>query len=565
MDGLVRLSSQVRESQLDGTVADAAMTSVSTVVEHFFRQHPSVARRAGRHEFDGRLPGVDRRSVDEIDRMLFVATNHLQALPESVDPELRADVAAAVKLLDHERFRVAVLGRDRPGPLDLLAEADVAVYLSRSYAPLAERVDALGDHLAGLPDFLARAGRTLGDRLPAGERLRGVEQARSQAVGIRNVVQDLQERGLEPARPRLAAIASSAAGACERYAAAVAETKPARAVLGPELLAEFLRAAEGITHPVADLLDEAEAEVAAVRSALDSAAARLGVGNRDEAYQLMARKFSDRPVLESFKSTTDRLEAFWRQQDVVSVVAATPLQLRHPQQPGGSAAVSFDAAGRLEQVTQPHIVYVPVLTDSPEQNGVSLRRQYFNDPMLEMIAVHEVFAGHYVHAEASLRGPSVLRTCLPCFPGISEGWAHYVEELAIEHGLADGRPLIEVAQLRFALEAATRLFIHLSVHMGRMTFTEAVDRAIALCGWSMERAAREVLIVVSDPFGAMYTLGKLRIREWRKTAAAGAVSWNLKGFHDRLLRAGLVPLAVAWQYHLDGQRDPRSASAKESL
>jgi hypothetical protein len=66
----------------------------------------------------------------------------------------------------------------------------------------------------------------------------------------------------------------------------------------------------------------------------------------------------------------------------------------------------------------------------------------------------------------------------------TEGWTHFGEELAIEQGLAADHPLVEIAQLRFALEAATRL-VYLSVqpvdvHRG-MCARFSVDR---LVGWS---------------------------------------------------------------------------------
>ncbi len=151
---------------------------------------------------------------------------------------------------------------------------------------------------------------------------------------------------------------------------------------------------------------------------------------------------------------------------------------------------------------------------------------------------------------------------MPWFPGTTEGWAHYTEELAIERGLAEGRPLVEVAALRFALEAATRALAFLSVHSGRSGFGPAVLRAVELCGWSPERATREVLAVVADPHNAMYTIGKLHIRRWRELSGAGASTADLKAFHDRVTRCGSAPLSAVRRYYLDGQ-PVAAASATE--
>lgn len=521
---------------------------MSAVVDYVFRQYPHVARRAGAHEHDARLPQVAPRSVAEIDGLRATVASFVDT---EDDPEVRADVAAAIQVLEHERFRVAELGNVYLGPLDWLAECDVAVYLQRPYAPLAERVDALRTHLAQLPEFLRRAAGTLPGRLAAGERLQGVEQARARAAGMRNVAGLLARKHSELAGPDIDAAASAAAAACDDFADAVAATAPVRECLGPDLVAEYLLAAERIDRPVQDLLDEAVAEVDAIVAALDSVADRCGAGSRREAVALLADQVSDGSTVDFFRSVTARVVDFWARQDIVSLPTAHAVDVRHPDQPG-MAAVTFDTGGRLAEAGLPDIVYLPELSDSAGPGGTNLRRQLLNDPMLELIAVHEVVAGHHTHMAAVRSGPSVIRACVPWFAACTEGWAHYTEELAIEHGLAEGRPLVEVAQLTFALEAATRLLVFLSVHMGRMSFTESVDRAAALCGWSAEQAAREVLIVASDHFGAMYTLGKLRIREWRHTEGLRTGSSGLKPFHDRITRAGSLPLSAVRDHYRDG-------------
>jgi hypothetical protein len=250
------------------------------------------------------------------------------------------------------------------------------------------------------------------------------------------------------------------------------------------------------------------------------------------------------------------VKGFWIRQDVMPMYVVNGLEIV-PARVAGEAFVEFVLAGPLAPVRQPHVLHVPEPPDSAGTAAAGVRREYLNDPMLEVIAVHEAFPGHYVHVEASLLGPSVMRTCIPSFPAFTEGWAHYVEELAIERGLSDGRPLVRVAQLKAALEAAMRLLVYLSVHMRRWTFTAAAEQAAALCDWSPERAAREVLVVTADPAGAMYTLGKLHIRRWRR--AVGTTDAELRHFHDRLLRCGAAPLSTAWRYYLDGQRHGSSA------
>jgi hypothetical protein len=542
-------------TQPDSTATNPAAASVSEVLEHIFEQFPHVARRVGRHEYDSCLPEVARRSTADLDRMRARVAGHLDALAAPVDADLRADLGAALKMIEEECFLITERDEGYIGPLGWLAETDVDVYLKTPYAPLDERLEALHAHLARLPSFLRQAARTVKPRLPAGERVRGIEEARARAATIEALAGRLAAEHPQLTGERFATAASQASAACEDFARAVAATAPTKGLLGPELLAASLRVTEGLDHPVADLLEEARAEVDSVAAALDATAAKLGVQHRQQAYELMTAQVGGASVLESLDAIVQRVKDFWIGQDILSVETANLLEIRRAGPSAGAAAVEFRVAGPLERVRQPHVLYVPDPSDSVTEGPAVFRRQYLNDPMLEVIAVHETFAGHYVHHEASLRGPSVIRTCVPWFPGFTEGWAHYVEELAIERGLAEGRPLVEVAQLRYALEAATRLLIHLSVHLGQWTFAEAVERAVQLCGWPPDRAVREVLVVVSDPSGAMYTLGKLRIRQWRRSPAVAGGPDQLRHFHDRLLRCGNAPLSTAWQYYLDGQRD----------
>lgn len=530
---------------------DLASAAVTDAIEYIFEHYPHVARQAGRHEFDGRLAPVGPWSPSDLDGLRSAAERELRSLPPAASPELRADLGAALKVLEDQHFRMGELGQRYLGPLDWLAATDVTAYLNTPYAPLDERVAGLDAQLAAVPEYLRQGIRALGTQVQAGERMRAVEHARGQAAGVIKVVEQLHlDYPQLAAAHRMSAAAEVSAG-CAEFADAVAATVPTKALYGPELLAEFLRAVEGIEHSVADLLEEARAEVASVLVALDSVAADLGVDSRQQAFELMTDQVSAGSVIATMSDIVAGARDFWSQQDILPVAAEVPMEIRPMSGFTGVAKISFTISAPFEQVRQPHVLWVPELPESAGPD--TIRGQYLNDPMLAVIAVHETFAGHYLQAELCSTGPSVIRTCVPWFPGFSEGWAHYVEELAIEHGLAEGRPLVAVAQLKSALEAATRLLIFLSIHTRQWSFADAVRHAVEYCGWSMERAAREVLVVASDADGAMYALGKLRIREWRKTSGAEQTRAGLWNFHDRLLRCGNAPLSAAWRYYLDGQ------------
>jgi len=370
------------------------------------------------------------------------------------------------------------------------------------------RGEALAAHLAALPDFLRRCAGLLGDRIVAGARLRCVEQAAARSAHIRETAAEAARRLPESRAAALAALAGSAAAACEDFRAALAALRPVAGVLGPERLAGQLVAVEGIVDPVADLLDEVHAEVAEVGAALDAAGAAVGAGSRAHAYAMLAGRMEPVPVRDAVEAAIQRVVAFWRERDVVPLAVDTPLEVAVAPSNAITAEIAFDVGAPYTANRAPYVLRVPDLSDLSGPGGgerARLRREYLNDPMLEVIAVHDTFVGHY---EAALRGPSALRTCVRWSAGFPEGWSHYAEEPAVEQGLAGDRPLVRVAQLNAALECAVRCLVYLAIHVGQWSFMQAAEQAASSCLWPPDRALREVVMTTSSLSSAMYTLGK---------------------------------------------------------
>ncbi|MER7188255.1 DUF885 family protein, partial [Streptomyces hyaluromycini] len=348
---------------------------------------------------------------------------------------------------------------------------------------------------------------------------------------------------------------------CEEFGAALAAVRPVSGVLGPESVAGYLAAGEGIEEPPEDLLEEVEAEVAELTSALDTAGKSVGASSRGQAYALLGDRVEHVSVRDAVEAAIGRVTAFWAGRDVVPVTVRTPLEISVSRSNASTAEVVFDIGAPFEAVRRPYVLRIPDLSDLSGPGGAErarLRREYLNDPMLEIIAVHEAYVGHYVHTEAALSGPGPLRSCVRWTAGLPEGWSHYAEELAVEQGLAADRPLVRIAQLKSAIECAVRCLVYLSVHLGRRTFEQSVAEAAALCLWPADRAVREVLMTTANPAMAMYTLGKLRIRRWRRTLAVDSAPGGLRDFHGRILRGGYAPLATALQYYLDTRPAPAS-------
>ncbi len=528
-----------------------ADATVLAVVDLVCDQYPHVARKIGRHDYDGRLPSISPRSDDDFAVLGAAVDRHLSGLAAAADPELRADLDTSRAMLGALRFRAEGLDQRYPSTLEYAYEADVSGYLAADYAPIGERVAAMLRHLAGIPAYLARAEQLLSPSISAGERMNVISWGPAQAATIRGMADRLVS-GQPDMAELVAPLAEAAAAACQSFARAVAEKAPAADLLGPERLAEELRIVDGLQRPVPEMIARTEAEIAVVRAAIDRAIGRIGETRPEAAYERMRGRLPAGSVASSLRSIVGPLREFWINAGVLPVRTQLPLEV-HESQASAHAEVAFAISPPLEAARRPHRLYVP----EPRRPTAGQRPadvwSYLNEPTLEMLAVHEIYAGHYLQMETASASPSVIRNSLLWFAAFIEGWAHYAEELAIEQGLAADRPLVEIAQLRFALEAAIRLLVYLSVHSGRWTFSEACARASALNGWSAERTSRDVIETVAHRARAMYTLGKMQIRDWR-SATVWQADWTLSEFHSRIMRCGSAPLSTVQRYLEDGRQ-----------
>jgi uncharacterized protein (DUF885 family) len=118
-----------------------------------------------------------------------------------------------------------------------------------------------------------------------------------------------------------------------------------------------------------------------------------------------------------------------------------------------------------------------------------------------------------------------------------EGWALYAEQLASEFGWYEGDPKGLIGQLEAELFRARRLVVDTGLHAMGWTRQQAIDYGLL---------ASEVERYVAMPGQACsYKIGMLRILELREKARqALGDRFELKKFHNAVLRAGNVPLAV---------------------
>ena len=164
------------------------------------------------------------------------------------------------------------------------------------------------------------------------------------------------------------------------------------------------------------------------------------------------------------------------------------------------------------------------------------------DPSTNIL--HDGIPGHHFQGVVASMHPSAIRR-QHTERVKSEGWSTYWEETAIQLGFYDDRPRSRELLYSFLRLRALRTIVDVRMALGEMDVEEATA---ALMSVPMDRriASEEADDFFAAPTGGIvYQIGKLQIErllgERRRQLGA---QFDLKQFHDELVRAAWVPLEL---------------------
>jgi uncharacterized protein (DUF885 family) len=182
-------------------------------------------------------------------------------------------------------------------------------------------------------------------------------------------------------------------------------------------------------------------------------------------------------------------------------------------------------------------------------------------PLTEADALfyHEGIPGHHLQRaiQTELKDVPPFRK----FGGVtaySEGWGLYSEKLAKDMGLYTD-PARDFGRLQLELHRAIRLVVDSGLHHKRWTREQAIkyveDNSADAPGGIVKAIER---YIIYPGQATAYMVGRLKISELRdKAQKALGPKYDVRGFHDTVLKSGPVPLDV-----LEEQVDAWIASRK---
>jgi uncharacterized protein (DUF885 family) len=537
-----------------------------------FADQPVRATRLGIHDHNHALPdlsqeGQARRTAD---------LNDWLGRLEAID----ADLLASADQLDYQVLHHAIRG-------DLLEleeirwwTKDPSLYIGtvsggisgladRDFAPLEERMDAILRRQSMIPQVLEAARENL-DEVPELWARQAIGAARGTARYLReDLSRALEAQGLRNApsqdQSRFNRGNAAAADEMEAFAAWLEEDLLPRAAgdfrLGADLFERKLRYDEHVDLSVAELREINEREIERYREWIAEVAAEIDP-DRDPS-EVMEEITSEFPSPEELIPTAEQyqrdLQAFIRENGIVTLPTDDRPTVRETPDYARGGFASMSTPGPFE--TRATEAYYNITNVLPEWTDAQKREHltYFNYPGLLGITVHESFPGHFVDF---LYRPMIESRVRKVFNwgSLSEGWAHYTEQMMVDEGLGDGDPAIRLGQLRRAIQRHARWYAGLEMHAFGADVEEATDRYQEIAYFARFPALQEVERGTRNATYLYYALGRMQILQLRDDYRAHleeqGEEFSLQDFHDRFLQIGL-PVALARQVLIPGD-DRRS-------
>lgn len=527
-----------------------------------FAASPVSASAMGRTEFDERLDDVSAEAFAARDAAAAAMLARLDAIDDdglSTDEAIDRDLARSVL---RGRLIMAPFAQWRRDPVTYsspITSGLFTLFLHR-LRPDGDLVDAAVARLEQV-DRVVDAGIANLDVELAHPLI--VERGLGAAKGAARYVRDLVWRDVDdPAlQDRLRDAGAAAAPHLERYVAHLeqfAKTAHGSWQLGEAGYSRILQEREVLADDARSLRERGWAELERLDAEM-AALAREATGNADYVEVLRADDANHPPtepaMLEAYADWTARARAFLAETGLVTLPAGEDCAVVPSpvfQRPVIGVA-SYIAPPAFSDRWRGHF-FVPYAPDGASEEEVQARLSNNSYGGIPTTAVHEAYPGHHWHLATRKQNPSDVRRVYST-PYFSEGWALYAERVMRERGFFEN-PLHVLQHLNATLFRAARIVVDTSLHLGEMSYDEAVDFMVERAALPEPVAKAEVGRYCWWPTQASsYLTGCLEILGMRErylaargfagVAPADVPVAAVRDFHDAIARSGALPLGLA--------------------
>lgn len=528
---------------------------VDDFVDSYFRTHPSFAVASGKHEFDGQMPDWSAEGLKkEIARLEQMRERAIGFKDDKLEPEERFQRDYVVSRIDNDLFALRDARQPFTNPAWYFDSGlDPSTYVTTPYAPADQRARAFIAYVKQVPTALAQIKANLQLPLPRTFIDFGVASFGGFVDFYRNDVPQAFADIPDDLKKELTAAIEPAAVAMDEFAKWL-ESQRATAndnyALGPERFAAMLRMTENVDVPLQKIEAIGRADLERNLSALNEACKAFAPGAKIE--ECVARVNADKPeggAVAGARNQLDTIRKYILDHDIVSIPGTEEAKVEEAPAYRRQNFAYINIPGPFEKEL-PSVYYIA----PPDPKWSKAEQDDYVPGKADLLftSIHEVWPGHFLQFLHSNRSPWRFGQLFVGY-AYAEGWAHYGEELMIEHGIAATEPELHIGQLLNALLRNVRYMCAIGLHTQGMTVGQCEqmfkEKAFQDAGNARQQAARGTY----DPGYLNYTLGKLMIRKLRddwSSSRGGREAWKL--FNDEFLSYGGPPIPLVRSQMMPG-------------
>ncbi|WP_395118698.1 DUF885 domain-containing protein [Rhodanobacter sp. FW102-FHT14D06] len=534
----------------------ALATDVDAFLTGYFQHYPVFAANAGKHEFDGRLPDFSAEGLKANADWLHAQRKSFAAFTDDeLDARGRFQRDYVLAVIDGQLFWLEDSGAPYKNPTFYTGDLSPSMYLTRPYAPLAQRMAAFVTYQEALPKALAQIKANLKLPLPASYIDVGVNSFAGFASFFKTDVPGIFAQVKDDAlQARFKASNAAAIKASQELADWLKAQKPHATqdfALGADKFAKMLHATERVDIPLDQLKAIGESDLARNLASLKSACDKFAPGQ--SLKDCVAKESADKPVggaVEGARAQLASLRQFIVDKDLVSIPGTEQAKAEEAPPFNRWNFAYIEIPGPYEK-NLPSVYYIA--PPDPTWSKADQAAYVPGKAALLFVSAHEVWPGHFLQFLHANRAHWKFGQLFVGY-AFAEGWAHYAEEMMFDAGLDGATPEVHIGQLTNALLRDVRYLSAIGLHTGGMSMAQSEqmfrDKAFQDPGNARQQAARGTY----DPAYLNYTMGKLMIMQLRKDWIAAHPGPNaLKAFHDQFLSYGGPPIPLVRQQMLGGK------------
>jgi len=518
------------------------------IVDEFFKKNPHFASYLGLHDpYDHLLPKGDTEHILQNSKLLQTSVKTMKDTInfDDLNPENQIDWEVLTKSVEIDRFQVNEqrMHELNPDAFDTIGGI-FFMMITRDYAPLEKRIDAIISRLEKLPQYLEEFRSRFEKSTPvklwtelaieSAQQIPGLFQfiMASTKGSIPSELSTRLEKTLEvlmkPFQEHMEWLQGLKSKTTQNWA------------IGKEKFEKLIQlrglgmTPDEIYKIGTKYLEDMKAERARI-------AAQIAPGKSVEEVMKIIEKNAPKTFEEALNATRkamNKAKEFIIKHDLATVHVEDKLVVE--ETPAFLAPIIPFAAMMMPSRFDKPMIGVYIVTRPKDLANLGNHLSYAS---ISNTAVHEAYPGHFLQGSISNRS-SIIHILAEGIETV-EGWAHFCEEMMMEHGYVTSQES-KLVQINDVIWRAVRIIVDVKLSQGEMEFDEAVSMLLMETGMSKDGAVAEVRRYTQSPgYPLSYLIGKHLILQLREDVKSRmGAGFNEKLFHDTITANGYLPISM---------------------